>query len=126
MVERNAFDQGGVLEYNAAVQKAKDTKEPFHFGDIIELCHIKNSQLSIGQQSYKGRCVFGGHDIRDEDGFLAVLSEQGTSASFQSAMKMMHAVGMVCGNTFEIADACSAYLQSFFSNDFPKTYVRLP
>ena len=70
--------------------------------------------------------MFGGHDIRGEEGFLAVLSEQGTSASFQSAMKMMHAVGMAEGNTSEIADACSAYLQSYFSEDFPKTYVRIP
>ena len=93
IVERNAFDLAGVMEFVAAVQKAKYTKHTFHFGDIIELCHIKNSQLAECMQSFKGRCVFGGHDIRDEEGFLAVLSEQGTSASFQNAMKMMHAIG---------------------------------
>ena len=38
---------------------------------------------------YKGRVVFGGERVKDESGFHAVFSEQGTSASHMAVAKFM-------------------------------------
>ncbi len=41
---------------------------------------------------YKGRIVFRGDIVKDEKGFLAIFSEQGTSDSLLEAAKMMDAI----------------------------------
>ncbi len=48
---------------------------------------------------YKGRCVLGGHDIRDENGVLAVFAEQGASVSSMIAAKLLDQLGRVPPNT---------------------------
>ena len=50
--------------------------------------------------------------MRDEDGFLAVFSEQGASASsMAAASKMLDAIGRFPGNDSEDSDALGAYTQ---------------
>ena len=61
--------------------KAALTGKTVHFGRVFPLCHIKHSELAEAFQKYKGRVVFGGNQIRDEHGVLAVFNEQGASAS---------------------------------------------
>ena len=63
-----------------------------HFGSLMELCHEKHSELPESQRAYKGRVVFRGDQVRDESGFYAVFSEQGTSASHLAAAKFIDAI----------------------------------
>ena len=67
-------------------ERARKEKKTIHFGGIMELCHEKHSELSPEMRSYKGRIVFRGDTVKDEQQFYAVFSEQGTS--------------MVCANGF--------------------------
>ena len=60
----------------------------------LQLCHKKHAELNLPDDiaEFKGRLVFRGDQIKDEDGYLAVFSEQGASASRLEAAKMMDAL----------------------------------
>ena len=102
----------------------------------MDLCHLKNSQLAKEYQSYKGRVVFRGVQVKDETGFFAVFSEQGASASHMSAAKFLDAVARMPGNDGQDSDAVGAYTQvslekaaSFLgldSNAVIETWISLP
>ena len=77
---------------------------------------------------YKGRRVFGGNDIRDESGVLAVFQEQAASASSMVAARPLDALARTPGYTGANADAYKAYTQCFLS-DFEgsaRTWVAIP
>ena len=103
----------------------------------MPLCHLKNSELDKMFWKYKGRVVFRGDIVKDENGYLAVFSEQGTSASHLSAAKMLDALARCDGMDGEDADACSAYTQTSLGKDplgiidcefkdVPETWISLP
>ena len=71
------------------IQQVKDSGKPARFGDVMELCHKKHAELAraAADEEYKARVVFRGDQVKDETGFLAVFSEQGTSASHMAAAK---------------------------------------
>ena len=103
----------------------------------MELCHNKNSEfefeLPLNDRTYKGRVVIRGDIITNEEGFRAVFSEQGTSATHQAAAKCMDAIGRAPGNDCQDADATSAYtqvilaeLQKIVGEKLPEIWVRLP
>ena len=95
--------------------------------------------------------MFRGDDVRDAEGYLAVFSEQGTSASHLEAAKMMDALARLSvdpeddftfgsGTTTsgderssqeddgecdgEDADAVGAYIQALLGG--PKTWITIP
>ncbi len=63
----------------------------------MDLCHEKHSELEAHLRKYKGRVVFRGDQVRDETGFYAVSSEQGTSASYQAGAKFVDAIARLPG-----------------------------
>ena len=90
----------------------------------MALCHLKHSELSADKQSYKGRIVFRGDNVTDQEGYLAVFSEQGSSASHMAAGKMLDAIARFPGMYGEEADASSAYTQAELGG--PPTWITLP
>ena len=62
-----------VSEKADVIRKAKENKETVHFGSLMALCHQKHSELSEALRRYKGRVVFRGDNVRDEEGFYAVF-----------------------------------------------------
>ena len=111
-------------------KEANDSKKEVHFGDLMELCFLKHAELDVALQKYKGRCVFRGDNVKDQDGTYAVFSEQGTSASHIAAAKFIDAVARFPGNSGEDADATGAYTQvslESMTDVFPvPTWIRLP
>ena len=81
-----------VCEYDEIKNKAIKEKRKVHFGTLMPLCHQKNSELAPEHRSYKGRVVFRGDNVKDESGFAAVFSKQGTSASHIAAAKFLDAI----------------------------------
>ena len=88
------------------------------------LRHEKFAELNRPKhlKEYKGRCVLRGDGVRDEEGFHAVFSEQGTSASHASAAKFLDAISRFPGCDGENADASSAYTQVRFSDLIAQGY----
>ena len=85
------------------------------FCTIMEICHNKNSEfeyeLPLNDRTYKGRVVMRGDTITNEEGYRAVFSEQGTSASHMEAAKMLDALAHFEGCDGQNSDAMSAYTQ---------------
>ena len=72
--------------------------------------------------------MFGGNDIRDENGVQAVFQEQGASASSMVAAKLLDALARTPGYTGQNSDACKAYTQCLLK-DFEgntQTWVEIP
>jgi len=90
----------------------------------MALCHQKHSELAEALRRYKDRVVFRGDNVRDEEGFYAVFSEQGTSASHLAAAKFLDAIARMPGNDQEDSDAIGAYTLCELGG--PPTWMTLP
>ena len=107
-----SFGMSEVMEYRDCVALYKDVKkEKVHFGTLRALCHEKNAELQLEDPDYKGRVVFRGDQVKDEDGYYAVFSEQGTSASHMAATKFLDAIARLPDFDGEDSDALGAYTQ---------------
>ena len=79
--------------------KVRDKKEVIHearsewrkvlFASLMDLCHLKNSELKPHDQKCEGRVVLRGDIVKDDSGSCAVFTEQGSSASQMTAAKVM-------------------------------------
>ena len=95
-----------------------------HFGRIFAICVEKHSELPPEQRTYKGRVVFQGNNVKDQDNNWAVFQEMASSASLLSASKMTDFVGNLPGNCCEQSDAPQAYTQSELGGD--ETWIIIP
>ena len=90
---------------------ARNKGRKVHFASLMDLCHLKNSELEPKFQKYKGRAVLRGDIVKDDSGSYAVLTEQGSSASRMTAAKVMDIISRLPGCAGQAADAISAYTQ---------------
>ena len=109
-----------------------------HFGNLMDLCHERHSELQkhipVHDREYKGRVVFRGDCVKDETGFYAIFSEQGSSASRIEASKFLNAIARAPGNDGEDSDARGAYHQVVLdemvdkkgTNPSVETWISLP
>ena len=91
----------------------------------MDLCHLKNSELEPQYQKYKGRVVLRGDVVKDDSGSYAVFTEQGSSASQMTALKIMDFISRLTACTGQAADAVSAYTQVKMEDDAP-TLLKIP
>ena len=63
------------------IDEARNKGRNFHIASLVDLCHLKNSELEPTFQKYKGRVAFRGDIVRDVSESYAVLSEQGSAVS---------------------------------------------
>jgi hypothetical protein len=92
----------------------------------MEICHIKHAELNPKYHKYKGRIVMRGDAMRDEDGVMAVFSEQGASASKVEAARMLDAVARMAGCTGYNIDAIKAFNQIKLPPTEPPLWCMLP
>jgi hypothetical protein len=132
---KRAWNTAKVRPKAEVIAESKRTGRPVHFGSLMDLCHIKNSQLGKEFWTYKGRIVFRGDIVKDENGQYAVFTEQGASASNMAAAKFMDAIARMPGNDGEDSDAVGAYTQVRLSeapsllgqkNIVTETWISLP
>ena len=97
-----------------------------HFGRVHELCYLKSSELPEAdpRRKYKGRAVFLGDQVKDQDGNVALFQELGSAPTTMSASKIADYHGLLPGNVLMTADVTSAYLQAEITGT--KTWVELP
>lgn len=136
LFKRGTFDLSSVGEKRDVVQRYKQKGGKVHFGTLRTLRHEKHSELPMHLRTYKGRVVFRGDIVKDEEGWYAVFSEQGTSSSHIAATKFMDALARCPGNHGEGSDAVAAYTQVRIDEDltyllgkgskFVDTWVSIP
>ena len=97
-----------------------------HVGRIFEICVEKGSELPKGNpgRKCKGRVVFQGNDVKDENWNQALFQDLSSSPATMEAGKAADAYGLFTGHTVEQCDAEQAYIQSRLGGE--PTWVRLP
>ena len=69
-----------VRNKNEVIAEARTSGAKVHFASLMDICHLKNVELEAKHQKYKGRVVLRGDTVKDDSGWYAVCTEQGSSA----------------------------------------------
>ena len=93
------------------IEEARNKGRKFHFASLMDLCHLRNSELENQYQKCTGRVVLRGDIVKDVSGSYAVFAEQGSSASQMTAAKVMEIISRLPGCSGQAADAISACTQ---------------
>ena len=104
-----AWDVRKVKSKKEVIKEAQKNNNKVHFPSLMDLCHLKNSELEPQFQKYKGRVVLRGDIVKDDSGAHAVFTEQGSSASQMTAAKVMDVIARLPACDGQAADAMSAY-----------------
>ena len=114
-----------VKNKNDVIAEARNKGHTVHFALLVILCHLGNSDLEPTFQKYKGRVVLGGDIEQDDSGSYAVFTEQGSSASQMTAVKIMDIISRLPGCDGQAADAVSAETQVKME-DAHKLLLKIP
>ena len=115
-----------VDEWNNVSSRAKRSGTKVHVGKVFEICVEKGSELPGGHKlrKFKGRTVFQGNNVRDENADVALFSELGSSPATMEAGKSIDAYGAQPGFTVQQNDGVQAYTQALMRGT--ETWVELP
>ena len=117
------------------IAEARNEGRTVHFASLMDLCHLKNSELEPQFQKYKGRVVLRGDIVKDDSGGYAVFTEQGSHASQITAAKVMDVISRLPDCRGQAADAVSGYStvkirmlpdSSELESECPDIWIRLP
>ena len=105
----SAWDLTKVRRKNEVIDEARTAGATVHFASLVDICHLKNAELETKHQKCKGRVGLRGDIVKDDSGFYAVFTEQGSSASQMTAARVMDIISRLPGCDGQAADAVSAY-----------------
>ena len=109
--ENTGWQLTKVRNNKEVIDEARNDGRKVHIASLMDLCHLKNSELETKIQKYKGRVVLRGDIVKDNSGSYAVFTEQGSSASQLTAAKIMDIISRLLGCAGQAADAVSAHTQ---------------
>ena len=113
------------------VKKKLDQQFLDSFGDHRD----ENAELERTHQKYKGRVVLRDDIVKDDSGSYAAFTEQGSSASQMTAVKIMDIISRLPGCDGQAADAVSVCTQvkmedahklKIPKSECPDIWIRLP
>ena len=91
-LRQSSLAVGKVKSGKGVILEAQRDKRKVHFAILIDIGHLKNAELEPKFPKYKGRVVLRGGIAKDDSGSYAVLTEQGSSASQMTAVKVMDVI----------------------------------
>ena len=99
------------------MEEARKNGQTVHLGRIFEACYEKGSELPPDdlRRKFKGRTVFQGNNVRDQDSDHALFAELGSSPASMEGAKLLDAFGSQPGFSKAQADAIQAYIQALFT-----------
>ena len=90
------------------IEKAQKEGRTVHFAKLMDLCHLKNSELEQEFQKYKGRVVLRGDVVKDDSASCAAYTEQCSSASKTTAAQVLDVIAGQLGCAGQPSDAVAA------------------
>ena len=92
LVDKGCWIEKQVREYDQVASEAQKKKLKVHFGRVFEICTLKGSELKEGDptRKYKGRSVFQGNKVLDENSDHALFAELGSSPAPMEAGRQDH------------------------------------
>ena len=109
--KRLAWQLTKVRNNNEVIAEAWNEGKTVHFASLMDICHLKKSELEPQFQTYKGRVVLQGDAVKDDSGSHAVFTEQGSSASQMAAARVMDVIARQPGCAGQAADSVSVHTQ---------------
>ncbi len=124
---QGVWDVTGVKPWAKVSNEARTSGKTVHVGRIFEICVEKNCELPSTdvRRKFKGRVVFQGNQVKDENFEAAMFQEMGSAPATMEASKSCDFYSLLPGHFGEQADAESAYTQSRLSSNI-MTWVRFP
>ena len=107
-------------------KRDKKRGKKVHVGKVFEICVEKGSELPAGHKlrKFKGRTVFQGNNVRDENADVALFSELGSSPATMEAGKAVDTYGSQPGHITQQNDGVQAYTQALMQGI--EIWVELP
>ena len=118
------WDEDHPREWDEVRAEAGRGGYTFHLGYLFGICVENNSELAEHLRKYKGRVVFQGNQVYDQNYNYAIFQDLGSSPATLQAAKAVDVFGCVPGHAIEIADAEQAYIQADMKGD--PTWICLP
>jgi len=108
------WDEKGVRPWAQVSEEARKQGVKAHVGRIFGICVEKGSELPEGSpgRKFKGRVVFQGNQVRDEENLGALFNDLGSSPATMAAGRFVDFYGLLKGHKIEQADAVRAYTQA--------------
>ena len=108
------WNEQGVREWADVAAEARAAGTTHHVGRIFEICVEKNAELPADNpaRKFKGRVVFQGNQVRDENWEAAMFQELSSCPATMEASKSADCYGLLPGHAIQQADAEQAYTQS--------------
>ena len=91
------------------IDEARNNGRKVHFASLMDLCHLKNSELELQYQKYKGRVVLRGDTVKDVSGSYAVFTEQ-RIISISNDSRKSHGHNIKTIGMFRTSSRCSIRL----------------
>ena len=80
------------------INEEKKSGATVRFASLMVICHLKNAELEAKYQKYKGRVVFRSDIVKDNSDFHAVFTEQESSISRMTVVKIMDIISRLPGS----------------------------
>ena len=74
-LKKPAWQLTQVRNKNEVIAEARNKGNTVHVASLMDLCHLKNSELEPKFQKYKGRVVLRGYSVKDDSGMLYLPSK---------------------------------------------------
>ena len=68
LIGKGAWDLKNPRPKSVVAAEYRSKGKQCHFGSLMDLCHLKNSEMDVKFQKYKGRVVFRGDQVKNEQG----------------------------------------------------------
>jgi hypothetical protein len=107
----NAWREDLVEEWDVVKARAKKARIRVHMGMVFQICAEKDSETEKPEEDrkYKGRVVFRGNDVVNENWDIAMFQELGSAPATMTAAEACDLRGLIEGHIIENADATQAY-----------------
>ena len=114
LIKAGVWDQSIMYEWSDIASKARNANQTIHVGRLFEICVEKGSELPEGNpgRKFKGRTVFQGHNVKDQNWDTAIFQELGSAPVAMAATKLCDGFGLLPGNSIQTADAEQAYINA--------------
>ena len=108
------------------IDEARREGKTVRFASLLDICHLKNSELEPKFHKYKRRVVFRGDTVKDDSGSHAVFTEQGSLASQMTAVKVMDVIQLQYQLTPKSKWKMHHRLLEVPKSECPDIWIRLP
>ena len=125
LVDKGTWDLSTVTERCDQIANAKAKGIKIHLGQLMSICSEKFAELAEHLRVLKGRIVFRGDIVKDQEGAAAVFQDLAANPTSVAGINNNIAYGMIPGHKTSTADAVKAYVQSLLDSKCA-TWVQLP